>query len=596
MSKNRTLANIISNDTSKIKSIYTDSDSVLNKTTLGLTVAAGTATYSSVDSLPGSASDGDQALVTSTNRLYIYSGSGWYNIALINNTPYWVTEASSSYNLAIDSTPTVVTILAVDSDGTQPEYIAATDSDFNQIATVTKDSDKGRTFTITPIDSENGTAIAGTGTITFKASDGVNLATTLSTFTIVFGPDWSNTPTESKIVASDAAAGDGFGGYVSLNSDGTYAIAGSPNDDDVETSSGSAYVFTRSGSTWTQQQKLTASDPDFAANFGGGSVAFNPDATYVIVGSIKSGGINNNIGAAYIFTRSGSTWTQQAKLTPSDGQHLDQFGRGTAINSDATYAIVGAPYEDGGAGDPLNNQGAAYIYYRVGSSWSQQARLAPPANASNAYFGYSVSINSDATYAIAGARGRYVSPSNLPGVCAVYTRSGTTWTLQTEITASDAQHQDNFGHSVDLNSDATYIIAGAPNEDTGGSNAGAAYIFSRSGSTWSQQAKLTASDAQADDFFGYSVSINSDGTFAAVGAYLEDGGAGNPISSAGAIYTFKRTGSTWTQVSKITASDASTNGGYFALVASISGDGKYIAASAQYFNSSQGAAYIYEAG
>ena len=140
MSKNRTLADIISNNTSKIKSIYTDSDSVLNKTTLGLTIAAGTATYSSTDLLPGSASDGDQALVTDTNRLYIYSGSGWYNIALINNTPYWVTEASSSYTLATDSTPTVVTILAVDSDGTQPVYTAITDSDFDAIATISKEA------------------------------------------------------------------------------------------------------------------------------------------------------------------------------------------------------------------------------------------------------------------------------------------------------------------------------------------------------------------------------------------------------------------------------------------------------------------------
>ena len=186
MSKNRTLADIISNNTSKIKSIYTDSDSVLNKTTLGLTIAAGTATYSSTDLLPGSASDGDQALVTDTNRLYIYSGSGWYNIALINNTPYWVTEASSSYQLNKNGTSTVITILAVDSDGTQPEYIAAADSDFTQMATITKDSDNGRVFIVTPIDSESGTSLAGSGTVTFKASDGVNLATTLSTFNITF--------------------------------------------------------------------------------------------------------------------------------------------------------------------------------------------------------------------------------------------------------------------------------------------------------------------------------------------------------------------------------------------------------------------------
>ena len=182
----------MSNSTSKVKEIYLDSDAVNTSATLSAAIGTGTTTYSSIDSLPVSSNNGDQALITSTNRLYIFSNGGWYNIALINTTPYWNTEANSSYELNTDGTSTTITLLAVDSEGLPITYIATADSDFNQIATVTKDSDNGRVFIVTPTDSENGTAIAGTGTVTFKASDGVNLATTLSTFSILFKIENSN--------------------------------------------------------------------------------------------------------------------------------------------------------------------------------------------------------------------------------------------------------------------------------------------------------------------------------------------------------------------------------------------------------------------
>ncbi len=204
--KNRIIASLMSNSTSKVKEIYLDSDSTINSASLSSTASAGTTTYASIDSLPVSSNNGDQALVTSTNRLYIYSGSGWYNIALINGTPYWTTEASSSYDLNPDGTSTTITILAVDSEGLPITYTATADSDFNQIATITKDSDDGRVFVITPTDSENGTAIAGTGTVTFKASDGVNLATTLSTFSIAFKIENSNYTT--FLLKADAAEND----------------------------------------------------------------------------------------------------------------------------------------------------------------------------------------------------------------------------------------------------------------------------------------------------------------------------------------------------------------------------------------------------
>ncbi len=148
--------------------------------------SASTSVYTSIDDLPASAEDGTKALITSTNKLYLYSGSGWYNIAIVNTTPYWSTQSNSSYSLKRNGTSTTVTVLATDPEGIPITYTAVTDSDFNLVATLTRDSDNGRTFIITPIDSENGTAIAGTGTVTFKASDGVNLVQSLSTFSLLF--------------------------------------------------------------------------------------------------------------------------------------------------------------------------------------------------------------------------------------------------------------------------------------------------------------------------------------------------------------------------------------------------------------------------
>ena len=164
-----------------------DSDLVESSFNKGSSGGGGsTSLYGGIDDLPVSAEDGTKALITSTNRLYIYSGSGWYNIAIVNTTPYWSTEANSSYALDLNGASTVITILATDPEGVSITYTAVTDSDFDNIATITKDSDNGRTFTITPTDSENGTAVNGSGTVTFKASDGFNLVQSLSSFSFIF--------------------------------------------------------------------------------------------------------------------------------------------------------------------------------------------------------------------------------------------------------------------------------------------------------------------------------------------------------------------------------------------------------------------------
>ena len=556
-----------------------------------LGIIGGTTFYDSVGALPLSGNTtGDQALVTSTNRLYLWN-SGWYNIALINNTPTFTTAPDASYTLATDLSGTVINVVAQDSEGIPISYSATISDSASGIATLAQGTgDSSNYFTVTPlIDSGAG----GSFSVTFRASDGVNIASALSTFTLTFGPDWANA-TESILRASDAQANDYFGTSVSMSSDGTYAIVGS-----IGPAGGAAYVFSRSGSTWTQQAKLASSDLQASDEFGF-SVSISSDGSYAIVGATGEDTGGSSAGAAYIFTRSGSTWTQQQKIQSSDIQASDYFGYSVSINSDATIAIVGAWWEDGGAGDPVSNAGAAYIFTRSGSTWTQQAKITASDAQADDRFGNSVSISGDGSYAIVGA---YTEDTggNFAGAAYVFTRSGSTWTQQQKIQSSDIQASDSFGQSVAMSSDGSYAIVGAFFESTGGSGAGAAYVFTRSGSTWTQQAKLASSDLQANDRFGWSVLISSDGSYAIVGALNEGGGSGDPIANAGAAYVFERDGSTWTEIGKLTASDPQASD-FFGYSVAMSSDGSYAIVGARGEDggvgdplSTAGAAYIYEA-
>jgi len=606
MSKNRTLASLISNDTSKVKQTYIDSDVVVTSASLGVTAAAGTAIYSSADTLPASADNGDQAFVTSTNRLYIYTNGGWYNIALINSTPYWSSEASSSYDLSTTGASTVITILAVDSEGIPIVYTATADSDFNQIATLSRDSDNGRTFTIIPTDSENGTAVAGTGTVTFKASDGVNLVSTLSTFSLTFGPNYTSA-TESILRPSSNAAYDYFGSDIEINSDATYAIIGSDRDTQgTGTNKGAAYVYTRSGSTWTEQAKLIASDTQYNDYFGC-SVSISEDGMYAIAGAFNedggAGDPTSRAGAAYIYVRSGSSWSQQAKLIPSNvGANYD-FGWAVSMSGDGTYVLVGAKAD----ASTVSGGGAVYVFTRSGSTWTQQTKLEASDLQSSDGFGWDIEVNSDATYAIIASRledGGPGDPSGNVGAAYIFTRSGSTWTEQARLNPS-IPNGVGAGqvNSVSMNSDCSTVVLGASYHASSISTyAGLAYIFTRSGSTWTEQAVLEAPDGGDDDAFGLKISMSSNGNYVAISAYGEDGGVGNPTSNSGAAYVFERDGSTWSQQTKLTASDTQA-GDRFGSGIGISGDASYIIVGANEEDggagdplSNAGVAYVYEAG
>lgn len=336
---------------------------------------------------------------------------------------------------------------------------------------------------------------------------------------------WSQ---EAKLTAADAEAGDQFGGSIALF--GETLLVGARRDDDNGDESGAAYLYTRSGSDWIQQAKLTATDGEAGAEFGR-SVALSDDT--VIIGAARDDEKGEDSGSVYVFTRSGTNWSQLAKLTAADGAKGDVFGISVALDGDT--ALIGADLDD----DKGENSGSVYVYTRSKGIWSQQAKLTA-ADAGNVdIFGVRVAISGD-TALIAARRDDDDVNGVDSGSAYVFIRSGTSWTQQAKLTANDAEAGDLFGYNVALYED-TGIVTAAMDDDKD-LNSGAAYVFTRSGSDWSHQTKLTAADGAADDVFGWSVSLS--GNTALIGAptsiFELPGGSGS-------AYVFQRSGSSWSQ-------------------------------------------------
>jgi hypothetical protein len=319
-----------------------------------------------------------------------------------------------------------------------------------------------------------------------------------------------------KLAANNSAQGKKFGTYVAIEA-GT-VIAGAPTDFSKGTNSGAAVVFTKADGIWTEQAKLVGDDTG-AEDLLGQAVALSGETA--VLGAPGDTPIGTGSGSAYVFVRSEGVWTQQAKLTASDAAMGDQFGQSAAISGDTI--IISAPMDDSLGG----NSGSAYVFTRNGGTWTGQAKLTGSGLAMNGMFGWSVTIDGD-TAAI-GALGDTINGSN-SGAAYVFTRTDGVWTEQVNLTASDGTADHNFGRSVAL-SGATLAV-GAPGNADKGANTGAAYVFTSSDGVWTEQAKITASDASTADNFGWSVSIS--GETLAAGAF---GDAAKGLD-AGSVYVY----------------------------------------------------------
>jgi FG-GAP repeat len=451
-----------------------------------------------------------------------------------------------------------------------------------------------------------------------------------------------------------------LGDSVALSGDGLTMAVGAPNessgakgingkqDDTSVYSAGAVYVFTRrnTASPWAQQAYVKTSNPQAGAEFGH-VVTLSADGNTMAVSAYfeasAAKGINGNqnddsipqAGAVYVFTRRGTTWSQQAYIKASntgeagtDGNFGDgdQFGFSVSLSDDGNTLAVGANAEDSNGkginGDQNDNSmqssGAAYIFVRSGATWTQQAYVKAPNTAPNVQFGYSVALSADGnTFAVSafdeggrsrtvinGPNGPFPAGRNGSGAIYVYTRSGSTWTLQSYLKASNAENGDSLGVVVSISDDANTIAGGILDEDcmAAGVNpsspcdndikddtsVGAAVVFVRQGTQWAQQAFIKPSNPGKEDWFASRLQLSGDGNTLAVAAQLEDSAAqgingkqdDDSGQEAGAVYLFSRAGTQWAQRSYVKSSNNEAFDEFGSSVA-LSRDGRTMAVGAR---------------
>ena len=453
-----------------VKEEFMDSDTVVVSALKSLTASTGTKGFATPGDLPAGAVAGAQAFVNSNNRLYISNGSGWYNIALINNTPYFTTSPDASYTLDKTGIATVVTILGADSDGHDiPQYSAAGDSGFNAIATVTKDSDNGRVFVIKSIDSDGSASKTdGSGTLTFTLSDGKDSVTANSTFSIVFGFNWNGaTLSVQEFPNLATASGDRYGTNVTQSGDGEYwATIGKTN--------GAAELRIFNGRTGSATQQYAGVSPAGSGDFGS-SMDMNFDGDALIICSSGS----NTHKKAYIYTRSGSTWSLaytdngdslSGTVYPCQGTRLS----GTGVNQRAFFRYS-------------SNRVRVLVTTDGWSTSSQEAMIDWGANNSNAIG--DIAVSKDGSRLVQSYANATTSLSQI-GQLKVWTRSGSTWSLEATLNETSPTIYAGLGQNVSMARDNGDVIIASMNEE-GDFNQGGVVIFTRSGTNWSQAQKFS---------------------------------------------------------------------------------------------------------
>lgn len=414
------------------------------------------------------------------------------------------------------------------------------------------------------------------------------------------------------LIASDGEAGDEFGTAVAVS--GETLVVGAPNHKVGNNArQGAAYVFTRVDGVWTFQQKLTANDGAVNDAFGA-SVGVSGDT--VVAGAFSDDNeTKGDQGSAYVFTRTNGVWSFQQKLTANDGAANDQFGAAVAINGDTVLA--GALLDDIGN---VQDAGSAYFFTRTGTVWTQQQRLSGsngPGTMSGDLFGAAVALHGDT--ALIGAPFYDVNGVVNQGMAMVFVRTAGGWAFQKALTANDGLTEDQFGNAVALNGDTALI--GAHFDDVGGvSDQGSTYLFTRTGTNWTQRQFFKARDGAARELFGQAVALSDEtpivgaphtkiannaaqgalyvyGCGYAVGPALEAGrnseGAGyfgyaiavdgdtavigvyndtvRPNVRQGSAYVFARNGASWRESQQIFASDGAPEE-RFGFAVAISGD------------------------
>ncbi len=375
----------------------------------------------------------------------------------------------------------------------------------------------------------------------------------------------------SKLVGTDAVD-PAFRGYsVALSADGNTALVSGPNDNG---GIGAVWVFIRSGGAWTQQGgKLIGSGAIINATQGY-SVALSADGNTAIVGGTVD---NGNHGGVWIFSRSGGVWTQQGnKLVGSGAVGISEQGTSVALSADGNTALVGGAIDNGGVG-------AVWVFTRSGSIWSQQGNKLVGSKAVNpAFQGTSVAISASGNIAIVGGTGDNTNT----GAVWVFVRSNGVWAQHGgKLVGTGAAGAAFQGSSVALSSNGTTAIVGGSGDANG---VGAAWVFTRSGSIWSQQGnKLVGTiEPHTAGGQGLSVALSGDGNTAIVGGLFDS-------NSNGAAWAFVRNGGVWSQLGSKLVGSGAIGAAFQGYSVALSADGATALVGGYRDNDQAGAAWVF---
>jgi hypothetical protein len=375
-----------------------------------------------------------------------------------------------------------------------------------------------------------------------------------------------------KLVGTGAVGAAQQGGSVAISADGNTAIEGGSMDNG---SIGAAWVFTRTGGVWTQQgDKLVGTGAVGAS--GQRAVALSADGNTAMLGGRDD---NGGIGAVWVFTRSGGVWTQQGpKLIGTGAAGAAGQGGTVALSADGNTAIVGGQGDNGSIG-------AAWVFTRSAGTWTQQGPKLVGTGAAGLSMQGTVALSADGNTAIVGGFNDDANISHGVGAAWVFTRSGGVWTQQgPKLVGTGAVGPFVFqGDSVAVSGDGNTAMIGGLDDDGG---AGAAWVFTRSGGVWTQQGpKLVGTGAAGNAQQGVSVALSADGNTALIGGFSDNAGVG-------ANWVFTRSGSVWTQQGgKLVGSGAV--GTAFQGLAALSGNGNTAIVGGTGDNGHAGAAWIF---
>jgi len=386
---------------------------------------------------------------------------------------------------------------------------------------------------------------------------------------------------QQKIVDPADSMGVGsFGTSVALSSHGSKALIGGGPFYRETDNPGAAWVFKRVGGRWAEQQKIAPHDNTGQSQFDcfGCSAALSSNGDTALIGDDYD---NTGVGAVWVYTSSGGTWREQAKVSPPDHIGTSAFGFSVALSGDGDTALIGGS-EDSGTRARGHGVGAVWVYTRSGGHWIEQQKITPPDHIGNSGFGFSVAMSWDGrTAVIGGPRDDFYV-----GAAWVYKLSGGRWREVQKLAPHDNAGHSEFGFSVALSATGTTAAIGGVADH----RVGAVWVYTRPGGRWTEQQKVTPHDNTGHSHFGSSVALTSDGREALVGGQFD-----NNLQGTEWVYT--RSGSQWTEQQKL--SPHNDTYGQFGYRTAASSDGATVLIGAPHYDynhvSRSGAVWFYTA-